>query len=128
MGASAADITARGLRGPSSCSANSASQPTSSNKIHNPAASNTALDATCATKEEATPSSDRSMIGGSSGAGDNGVANACSAAAYAQVRLNKIEHVLLDVRDKAQFSMCSLPGALNIPVRSTLRNGTLFPW
>ena len=126
MEASAADIAARGLRGPSSCS--TSANKTSSQVLAATAAANALREPTDKDYQEvAAPSSDRLVKDDDSGVGGQ-VVDACSAAAYAQVRLRNVEHVLLDVRDQAQFSMCSLPGALNIPVRSTLRNGTLFPW
>ncbi len=40
----------------------------------------------------------------------------CTVHQYYSVRNSGSRHVLLDVRDTTQFDMCSLPGALNIPV------------
>jgi len=37
---------------------------------------------------------------------------------YNEVRTSGKEHVLLDVRTKRQFEICSLPGAVNIPLES----------
>jgi hypothetical protein len=33
---------------------------------------------------------------------------------YKQIRQNDIPHILLDIRVKQQFEMCSLSGALNL--------------
>lgn len=37
---------------------------------------------------------------------------------YYKVRQDKISHILLDVRVKEQFELCSLEGAVNIPLGS----------
>ncbi len=37
---------------------------------------------------------------------------------YEEVRKAGEDHILLDVRVKEQFDLCSLPGAINIPLRS----------
>ncbi len=37
---------------------------------------------------------------------------------YQKVRKAGEDHILLDVRVKEQFDLCSLPGAINIPLRS----------
>lgn len=38
-----------------------------------------------------------------------------SAKEYAELKIKGEEHVLLDVREKVQFEICSLPEAVNIP-------------
>lgn len=43
---------------------------------------------------------------------------------YAQLRSSGQEHVLLDVREKSQFDICSLPGSVNVPY-SKLRKDPL---
>jgi len=37
---------------------------------------------------------------------------------YDRIRHTGIDHILLDVRVKEQFDLCSLPGAINIPLHS----------
>ena len=36
---------------------------------------------------------------------------------YAAVARSRAPHVLLDVRERAQFAICALPAAINIPLR-----------
>mmetsp|Transcript_19786 Transcript_19786/g.45782 ORF Transcript_19786/g.45782 Transcript_19786/m.45782 type:complete len:176 (-) Transcript_19786:305-832(-) len=49
-------------------------------------------------------------------AADDAAARACSVEEYCAVRQSGNPHVLLDVRAKTQFEMCSLRGAINIPL------------
>jgi len=44
------------------------------------------------------------------------LAPSVSASEYSKVRESGVAHLLLDVRDKTQFGMCALTGALNVPV------------
>ena len=41
---------------------------------------------------------------------------------YDRIRRTGEDHILLDVRVKEQFDLCSLPGAINIPLKSLHRN------
>ncbi|KAL6872895.1 hypothetical protein J3F83DRAFT_589892 [Trichoderma novae-zelandiae] len=47
-----------------------------------------------------------------------------SAAEYERIAREKQAHVLLDVREKEHFQLCSLPGSINVPIsRFTARRG-----
>lgn len=41
---------------------------------------------------------------------------------YKQMNDNNIEHILIDVRSAIEFEICHLPTAINIPIKSLLKN------